>query len=283
MSSYRVTVDTGGTFSDFVFLDEDDRRADDRQGALDARRSFARDPRRHRDAARARRARRRHRLLLPRHHGRHQRAARRQGRAAPACWSPRASAASIRSAEQCAAYGPAIFDVMYDKPALLVPQSLTGEVAERVDFRGQRAARARRGGAARSRARARGARHRIRRGVPAVLVPASAARGAGARDHRRGIARTADLAVLGGAAADPRVLPAVDHGHQRLPAADPRALHRPARRSASAAAGIGDAAAIRHAVERRHGDLRRRRRARGDDRAVRARPAASPPAPTPAA
>jgi N-methylhydantoinase A len=40
-------------------------------------------------------------------------------------------------AEQCRPYGPAIFDVMYDNPAMLVPQSLTGEVAERVDFRGR--------------------------------------------------------------------------------------------------------------------------------------------------
>ena len=40
-------------------------------------------------------------------------------------------------AEQARPYGPAIFDVMYDKPAMLVPQSLTGEVAERVDFRGR--------------------------------------------------------------------------------------------------------------------------------------------------
>jgi N-methylhydantoinase A len=39
--------------------------------------------------------------------------------------------------EQARPYGAAIFDVMYDKPALLVPQSLTGEVKERVDHRGQ--------------------------------------------------------------------------------------------------------------------------------------------------
>ena len=39
-------------------------------------------------------------------------------------------------AEQARPYGTAIFDVMYDKPALLVPPSLTGEVRERVDFRG---------------------------------------------------------------------------------------------------------------------------------------------------
>ena len=39
--------------------------------------------------------------------------------------------------EQARPYGAPIFDVMYDKPALLVPQSLTGEVKERVDFRGE--------------------------------------------------------------------------------------------------------------------------------------------------
>src|SRR6478609_6580102 len=39
--------------------------------------------------------------------------------------------------EQARPYGAPIFDVMFDKPALLVPQSLTGEVKERVDFRGE--------------------------------------------------------------------------------------------------------------------------------------------------
>ncbi len=38
--------------------------------------------------------------------------------------------------EQARPYGTAIFDVMYDKPVALVPQRLTGEVKERVDFRG---------------------------------------------------------------------------------------------------------------------------------------------------
>src|SRR5882672_6831084 len=38
--------------------------------------------------------------------------------------------------EQARPYGAALFDVMFDKPAVLVPQSLTGEVTERVDFRG---------------------------------------------------------------------------------------------------------------------------------------------------
>ena len=38
--------------------------------------------------------------------------------------------------EQARPYGTAIFDVMYDKPEPLVPPSQTGEVKERVDFRG---------------------------------------------------------------------------------------------------------------------------------------------------
>jgi N-methylhydantoinase A len=38
--------------------------------------------------------------------------------------------------EQARPYGPAIFDVMFDKPTLLVSPSATGEVRERVDFRG---------------------------------------------------------------------------------------------------------------------------------------------------
>jgi N-methylhydantoinase A len=40
-------------------------------------------------------------------------------------------------AEQARPYGTAIFDVMYDKPAPLVPPSRTGEVRERIDFRGE--------------------------------------------------------------------------------------------------------------------------------------------------
>ena len=39
--------------------------------------------------------------------------------------------------EQARPYGPAIFDVMYDKPPMLAPRRLTGEVRERVDFRGR--------------------------------------------------------------------------------------------------------------------------------------------------
>jgi N-methylhydantoinase A len=40
-------------------------------------------------------------------------------------------------AEQSRPYGPVIFDIMYDRPAKLVPPSRTGEVAERVSFEGE--------------------------------------------------------------------------------------------------------------------------------------------------
>src|SRR5579862_2417075 len=135
MSRYRVTVDTGGTFSDFVYLDEE-------TGAV----SIGKIPSTPDDPSRA---------IL-------------QGienligtgvKAADIGFFCHGTTVGTNAllegkgvktgllvtegfrgiypvAEQCRPYGPAIFDVMYDKPAMLVPQSLTGEVKERVDFRG---------------------------------------------------------------------------------------------------------------------------------------------------
>ena len=40
-------------------------------------------------------------------------------------------------AEQCRPHGSAIFDIFYDRPTLLVPESLTGEVVERVSAAGE--------------------------------------------------------------------------------------------------------------------------------------------------
>jgi N-methylhydantoinase A len=40
-------------------------------------------------------------------------------------------------AEQCRPHGSAIFDIFYDRPPLLVPESLTGEVVERVTATGE--------------------------------------------------------------------------------------------------------------------------------------------------
>src|ERR1700751_5772733 len=135
MARYRVTVDTGGTFSDFVYLDEE-------TGEI----SIAKLPSTPDDPSRA--------ILA----------------GIEALLATGVSAADVgyfchgttvgtnallegkgvrtgllvtagfrgiyEVPEQARPYGPAIFDVMYDKPELLVPQSLTGEVTERIDFRG---------------------------------------------------------------------------------------------------------------------------------------------------
>jgi N-methylhydantoinase A len=136
MARYRVTVDTGGTFSDFVYLAEETGELSITKVA-----STPDDP---------------SRAIL-------------QGiEALPARGSAGATISffchgttvgtnallegkGVKTAllvtegfrgiypvaEQARPYGTAIFDVMYDKPAMLVRQSLTGEVAERVDFRGR--------------------------------------------------------------------------------------------------------------------------------------------------
>src|SRR6201989_2556263 len=136
MTRYRVTVDTGGTFSDFVYLDEE-------TGAV----SIAKLPSTPDDPSRA---------IL-------------QGieplladgvTASDITYLCHGTTVGTNAllegkgvktgllvtegfrgiypvAEQARPYGPAIFDVMYDKPAMLVPQSRPGEVRERVDFRGE--------------------------------------------------------------------------------------------------------------------------------------------------
>jgi N-methylhydantoinase A len=135
MARYRVAVDTGGTFSDFVYLNEE-------TGAV----SITKVPSTPGDPSRA---------IL-------------QG--VEALIAQGVSAADVsyfchgttvgtnallegkgvktgllvtegfrgiyEVAEQARPYGAAIFDVMYDKPAPLVPPSRTGGVRERVDFRG---------------------------------------------------------------------------------------------------------------------------------------------------
>jgi N-methylhydantoinase A len=135
MARYRVTVDTGGTFSDFVYLNEE-------TGAL----SIAKLPSTPDDPSRA--------ILVGIEallatadepadigyfcHG------------TTVGTNALLEGKGVRTGllvtegfrgiypvgEQARPYGTAIFNVMYDKPAPLVPQSLTGEVKERVDFRG---------------------------------------------------------------------------------------------------------------------------------------------------
>src|SRR5215204_1103464 len=135
MSRYRVTVDTGGTFSDFVYLDED-------TGAV----SISKVPSTPDDPSRAILA--VIYMLLAE--------SVRAGDISYFCHGTTAGTNALLEGkgvktgllvtegfrgiypvgEQARPYGAPIFDVMYDKPPLLVPASLTGEVKERVDFRG---------------------------------------------------------------------------------------------------------------------------------------------------
>ncbi|MEA2987304.1 MAG: N-methylhydantoinase [Alphaproteobacteria bacterium] len=136
MPRYRVTVDTGGTFSDFVYLNEDTGEV-----------SISKVPSTPDDPSRA---------IL-------QGVETLIGKGVPAgdisffCHGTTVGTNALLEGkgvrtgllvtegfraiypvgEQARPYGAALFDVMFDKPALLVPQSRTGEVKERVDFRGE--------------------------------------------------------------------------------------------------------------------------------------------------
>jgi N-methylhydantoinase A len=135
MARYRVTVDTGGTFSDFVYLNEETREV-----------SISKVPSTPDDPSRA--ILQGVETLLA------------KGVAAADigffCHGTTVGTNALLEGkgvktgllvtegfrgiypvgEQARPYGAAIFDVMYDKPALLVPQSLTGEVKERIDYQG---------------------------------------------------------------------------------------------------------------------------------------------------
>jgi N-methylhydantoinase A len=136
MARYRVAVDTGGTFSDFVYLNEDTAEV-----------TIAKVPSTPDDPSRA--------ILAG------VEALTGNGAAASDiaffCHGTTVGTNALLEgkgartgllvtegfrgiyevAEQARPYGPAIFDVMYDKPTMLVPASRTGEVSERVDFRGR--------------------------------------------------------------------------------------------------------------------------------------------------
>lgn len=135
MARYRVTVDTGGTFSDFVYLNED-------TGKL----SIAKLPSTPDDPSRAIFAGIEQLLAT----------AGEPAEIAYFCHGTTVGTNALLEGkgaktgllvtegfrgiypvgEQARPYGTAIFDVMYDKLPPLVPQSLTGEIKERVDFRG---------------------------------------------------------------------------------------------------------------------------------------------------
>jgi N-methylhydantoinase A len=136
MSRYRVTVDTGGTFSDFVYLNED-------TGAV----AISKVPSTPDDPSRAILAGIQNLLA--------------DGVSADEigyfCHGTTVGTNALLEgkgvttgllvtegfrgiypvAEQARPYGPVIFDVMFDKPAMLVPNRRTGEVRERIDFCGR--------------------------------------------------------------------------------------------------------------------------------------------------
>src|SRR5262245_41839078 len=135
MARYRVTVDTGGTFSDFVYLNEE-------TGEL----SIAKLPPPPDDPSRAILAGIEALLATAGEatdigyfcHGTTVATnALLEGKGARTALLVTEGFRGIYPVgEQARPYGTAIFDVMYDKPSPLVPDSLTGEVKERVDFRG---------------------------------------------------------------------------------------------------------------------------------------------------
>ena len=136
MAQYRLTVDTGGTFSDFVYVNDETREV-----------TIAKFPSTPDDPSRA--------ILA----GVEELISR---GVAPAdiryfCHGTTVGTNALLEgkgvrtgllvtkgfrgiyevAEQSRPHGPAIFDIMYDRPEMLVPPSRTGEVAERVSFEGE--------------------------------------------------------------------------------------------------------------------------------------------------
>ena len=136
MASYRITVDTGGTFSDFVYLEETSGEV-----------TIAKVPSTPDDPSRAILA--GIEQLMSRgvtgdeiaffcHGTTVGTNALLEGKGArTGLLVTKGFRGIYEVAEQSRPHGPAIFDVMYQKPAMLVPPALTGEVTERVAFDGR--------------------------------------------------------------------------------------------------------------------------------------------------
>jgi N-methylhydantoinase A len=136
LGKYRIAVDTGGTFSDFACLDEDtgwisitkvaSTPNDPSQAILRGLELLQREGIRSQD------------IGFFCHGTTVGTNALLEGKGArTALLVTEGFRGVYEVAEQARPYGPAIFDIMYDRPSMLVPRSLTREVRERVDFRGE--------------------------------------------------------------------------------------------------------------------------------------------------
>src|SRR5215212_4497451 len=135
MSRYRVTVDTGGTFSDFVYLDED-------TGAV----SISKVPSTPDDPSRAILA--GIEMLLAKSvraddisffcHGTTvgTNALLEEKGAKTGLLVTQGFRGIYEVMEQTRGYGPATYDLFFEKPRLLAPPYYTEEIPERVDFKG---------------------------------------------------------------------------------------------------------------------------------------------------
>jgi N-methylhydantoinase A len=136
MGRYRVTVDTGGTFSDFVYLDEATHEI-----------SVAKLPSTPDDPSKAILA--GVEVLLAKgvapediayfcHGTTVGTNALLEGKGVrTGLLVTKGFRGIYEIAEQCRPHGSAIFDIFYDRPPLLVPESRTGEAAERVSSKGE--------------------------------------------------------------------------------------------------------------------------------------------------
>src|SRR5579872_94276 len=136
MPPYRVTVDTGGTFSDFVYYDEAAQKI-----------TIAKLPSTPDDPSRAIVS----GIELLMEHGVGAEAVEHFCHGTTVGTNALLEGKGVRTAllvtkgfrgiyevaEQCRPHGSAIFDIFYDRPPLLVPPVLTGEVDERVSATGE--------------------------------------------------------------------------------------------------------------------------------------------------
>ncbi len=136
MGRYRVTVDTGGTFSDFVYLNEDTDEI-----------TVAKIPSTPDDPSRAilsgvelliGQGVKPHDIRYFCHGTTVGTNALLEGKGVKTGLLVTEGFRGIYEVqEQSRPHGPTIFDIMYDKPSLLAPASMTGEVRERVAFDGE--------------------------------------------------------------------------------------------------------------------------------------------------